>query len=529
MLLGLKRSFFIGIRPAVVSFAVILCFGLISYLLLQRFFIGSDYFNVETLRRITSFLSFSSITFPPPGEAIQMILAQLDTVSIAYLIPFCVIILALIVEGRNRFLKEMDKNLIFVVMLLSFFFVYLIAVLKFIFGLYAIPSEYIGRLHARYYFMVSPLFIIGFSTFFPWLKWGIKERIILLVTGVIVILSGVLFFLPKYVSLGLAIVDNPDIAWYVHPNRLLVIPVALVFTLTMLYYVMSARPSRSVFLWGLFCYSIIGNYGEVRALIYYDALNVTRFKPCMDFISWQLPKKDSRVVIVDSTRWYQYMLPFWRTFNYVGVDRLPKGTKIDRQSIPGAADFLILFDDYELDFPEGSAVTEGRCKIIALHKSGYGFNRKLPYQFDDTLRFTEGGNYIGYVGTGWSHPEVGYVWSDGPVSRLHVPLMSSDFDLMVRVNCSPFLAPPRLKRQRVRILAGGIERCNWTIDGRGEYRCLIPASAIKSSVLDLTFEFPDATSPKESNLSDDDRKLALAFQSLIITKADEIPVNSERK
>ena len=524
MMLYRKRLLYGGIRPVMVSIAVLLCCSLIAYLLLQHFLIGSDYFSM-TGRTIGN-LSFKFITIPPLGEVIQMSLAHLDTILLTYLIPFWVMILMLVGARRSQFFKDMNKYSIFAIMLPSFFVVYLIGVIKLCISIYYF--QHFQELPGRFYFMVFPLLVVGFATFLPLLEWTVRERTTLLITGVIIILASIYFFLPKYVSQGAIYAGNPDLAWYGPPNKLLVIPITIIFILTVLYYAISARPARSVFLCGLFCYALIGNLGEIRALIFADSYNVREFKPNIDFIGWQLPQKNSSVVVIGSSIADRTFLAFWKTYNYVALYDLPKGAKINRQSIPASADFLILFDEYELDFPVGSAVTKGRCKIIALHDSVDAFKKGFPYRFGDTLTFSEGGNYIRYIESGWCSPEAGLVWSNGPVARLHIPLeLSSDSDLMLRVKCTPFVTPPNLTYQRVRVLVGGNECCNWTIPIKGEYECLIPASAIKDSVLDLAFEFPDAASPKDYNLSNDNRKLAVAFHSAIILKSDKISADLE--
>ncbi|MHB8205413.1 MAG: ArnT family glycosyltransferase, partial [Desulfomonilaceae bacterium] len=527
MMFGPRRRIF-GIRSAVVYIAVSLCFGLILYLLLQRFLIVADYFNMLIAGRIKSFLFSQAITTPTLGELIKVSLAHVDTILLTYLLPVCVIILVLFNEGRASFFKDMNKRSIFAVMLFSFVLVYLASVVRY--SAIIFPKEHFGRLHARYYFMIFPLLVVGFATFFPLLEWRFKERSTLLIIGAIVISAGIVFFLPQYVSQGPIFVDNPDLAWYSRPNKLLIIPVGLTFILTILYYVISARPSRNVFLWSLLCYALVGNFGEIRAAVFNDKINLKAFRPYIDFVGSQITNVDSRVIVFGEGTPHRTFLPFWKRLKYVGIVELPTGSRIERQLIPSDADYLILFGEYQLDFPVESAVTRGKCKIIALHNSVDEFKKGFPYKFGDILKFTEGGNYARYIGAGWGGPEKGFVWSDGAIAHMQIPLASSsDSDLILRVNCVPFLAPPKLTQQRVKVIAGNKKLCDWTVTKAGEYECVIPAAAIKDSMLDLTFEFPDAASPKDYNLSEDSRKLGLAFQSVIITKAGKSSANSERR
>jgi hypothetical protein len=460
---------------------------------------------------------------PPLGELIQMILAHLGTILLIYLIPFYVIIVTLIGARRTQSSKDMDNNSIFAAMLCCFFFVYLVGVVKYTIDIY--PREHFGALISRYYFVVFPLFVVGFAAFYPTLEWTFRSRITLLITAVVIVSASLLVFLPKYVYDHAAFMaySHPNLAWSLGVNKPLRIPVVITFVLTILYYVISKRPSGNVFIWSLLFYALLGNVGAIRSSLFWDAYSGKEFKPYVDLVSWQLPK-DSRIVVVGSSHYYRNFLAFEKSFYYVGNYELPAGTKITRESLPKDADYLILFDEYDLDFSVESSVTRGKCKIIALHNSVQAFKKEFPYKFGDTIKFSEGGNYDRYIAAGWCNPDSGSIWSDGSVSRLRIRLASSpDSDLVLRVNCIPLLAPPKLTHQRVKVIAGDEKRCDWTVIKAGEYECVIPAAAIKDSVLDLTFEFPDAACPKDYNLNLDSRKLGLAFQSLTITKADQIP------
>lgn len=359
-----KKRLFSDVRPLMVSLIVTLCCSLISYLWLQHFLIGSDYFSLGVYK---GFLSAKPSAMPPLGETIQMILAQFDTILLTYLIPFYVMILALIGVARTQVFKDMNKNSIFLIMVLSFFVAYLAGIVKFTIDIYS--AEHFGRLHGRYYFMVFPLLILGLAIFLPFLRWELRDRMTLLVVGAVVILAGIFFFLPGYVSQGLTIVDNPDLAWYVLPNKYLIIPIASVFILTLLYYAITRRPSPVVFLWCLLCYSFIGNFGEIRASIYYDSLNTMEYKHCTEFIGCRIPKNNSRVVVVGSRIADRLFLAFWKPLNYVAVYDLPKGAKIERELVPTSADYLILFDEYELGLPVQSVVSRGRCSIVSFQSS----------------------------------------------------------------------------------------------------------------------------------------------------------------
>jgi hypothetical protein len=80
----------------------------------------------------------------------------------------------------------------------------------------------------------------------------------------------------------------------------------------------------------------------------------------------------------------------------------------------------------------------------------------------------------------------------------------------------------------VNVTVNGHSVGNWIFDKPEiqEKSLIIPCGVLNQGMLHITFELPDAKSPQSLGLSDDDRKLALAVQSIVITNSTE-PINQE--
>ena len=72
-------------------------------------------------------------------------------------------------------------------------------------------------------------------------------------------------------------------------------------------------------------------------------------------------------------------------------------------------------------------------------------------------------------------------------------------------------------QQSITVYANGEKLEEFIAEGTQTKEMVIPASCIKDSILELTFELPDARSPKDLGQSDAPRMLALYFESISIS------------
>jgi hypothetical protein len=133
--------------------------------------------------------------------------------------------------------------------------------------------------------------------------------------------------------------------------------------------------------------------------------------------------------------------------------------------------------------------------------------------------FRAGAGGACYLATGWSHPEVDGVWSDGPFASLMFDAgnppatnLRFEFSLVVFQN-----VPGAASREVVIETARGQRIDRWTLSAAaGDWSFVVPASAWVGSRLGLRFRFDEPKSPNELGLSGDRRALSIKLRRLAI-------------
>lgn len=138
------------------------------------------------------------------------------------------------------------------------------------------------------------------------------------------------------------------------------------------------------------------------------------------------------------------------------------------------------------------------------------------YEYGSKIQFGDGGNAEQYQGQGWSGPEKGFTWTDGKSASLVIPVNRPQSDLILKAVLTPFISS-KVDKQKVNVYINGEKLGKWDIASAGEYEITIPESYITSS-LKIDFELPDASSPSESNISNDTRILGIAVQSITLSE-----------
>ena len=140
-------------------------------------------------------------------------------------------------------------------------------------------------------------------------------------------------------------------------------------------------------------------------------------------------------------------------------------------------------------------------------------------ELGSTLRFKLEGNYASYIGGGWSGGEQEHVWNDGKEAYLWLPLRSIKPTHKIAIKCFPFVHPPNVVEQEVRITANGISLYNQKLTREEEITFRVPPQAFVDNLLWLRFDFPNAIS-----ISSVDRSLAVALKSLTVSPNQESPL-----
>ena len=193
----------------------------------------------------------------------------------------------------------------------------------------------------------------------------------------------------------------------------------------------------------------------------------------------------SSVFEIDSTQ------PRRRHFvEYHGGD----GPEITRYSIDGSV------------FSPEVCLDEGRVAV-----SG----SRPKYHYGTEIRFGLMGNADPFFGFGWSWPMSRSCWNNGHRANLHFALDPQQSDLVFKVNLVPYIQPGKVTKQTIHLFANGTRIGEWTAIDKTMYSFLahVPKGLVDSSELVITFEFPNAVSPKSIGEGGDIRKLAVDVYS----------------
>ena len=151
-------------------------------------------------------------------------------------------------------------------------------------------------------------------------------------------------------------------------------------------------------------------------------------------------------------------------------------------------------------------------------------NRKTQFLKGDALNwgavidFGNHGNSEYFKLDGWAEGEEGFSWTVDREASLKIPIYSPEAPyIALKISISPFLNPGKVDRQPVDILVNGKELDQWVfeIPGFQERTLVFPSELLPvSGVLYIAFRMPAAVSPCQAGLSNDERTLGIAVQSI---------------
>ena len=135
------------------------------------------------------------------------------------------------------------------------------------------------------------------------------------------------------------------------------------------------------------------------------------------------------------------------------------------------------------------------------------------------------GEYLKYQGHGWSYPEEGFTWTDGKNASLIIPIGRRVPNIEVKVTFKPFLVSDKVERQRIKVFVNGLGSGEWIVteDVLHEQSLFILNNGLTNGSAKISFELPDAASPVELGIGDDERELGICMYSLELYEADAIP------
>lgn len=182
---------------------------------------------------------------------------------------------------------------------------------------------------------------------------------------------------------------------------------------------------------------------------------------------------------------------------------------------PGETRKRIYNNQFEV---QGSVYDVSSWKRIV--KTSSAKSAPCVYQWGSVISFGYMGNSKAYQKKGWSLPEDGLTWIDGKSASMKIPLdQVVKAPVLLKVNLMPFMWPGKVLRQRVKVIVNHREAgsCIITKPGFQEVSFTISKSVIGSSkAIFLTFQLPDAVSPRTLGLSIDQRVLGIAVRSICL-------------
>jgi hypothetical protein len=159
------------------------------------------------------------------------------------------------------------------------------------------------------------------------------------------------------------------------------------------------------------------------------------------------------------------------------------------------------------DMNDGFSIV-GPPRVLAVYKGG-----RLP--------FAAGGAGPQYLLEGWSQPEPWGVWSDGNRARLQVPFAGLTSDrLRASLHMAAFDRGDG-RGQGVVIKVGEASHELQLAGAPGQYHFefLNPGGPAGTGTASITFDLPDATSPKSISRSNDPRQLGVALRDISIVES----------
>ncbi|WP_031553197.1 class I SAM-dependent methyltransferase [Parvularcula oceani] len=134
----------------------------------------------------------------------------------------------------------------------------------------------------------------------------------------------------------------------------------------------------------------------------------------------------------------------------------------------------------------------------------------------ERVQFTLDGRGQQFQGEGWIGTEKQHTWTRGEISALQIKYDQERHEhadgVMLSFSLRPFVRPPALKSQPLRIAVNGEEGPNHRLKQRTTLSMLLPAREVQEPVM-IQFQHPEFTRPCDVVPGSTDRKpLAMAFE-----------------
>ncbi|MDT3428092.1 hypothetical protein J2Z22_003682 [Paenibacillus forsythiae] len=193
----------------------------------------------------------------------------------------------------------------------------------------------------------------------------------------------------------------------------------------------------------------------------------------------------------------------WNLDNIYIVDNSLFGTVMKEKK---ESDLFLTVDSFNVLIPNGKEDTNFK----GFNFDSYDFN----YNYGDVIKFGLNGNSNLIKDGGWSDTEENATWTEGKEASLFFSLKKPQRNLKLSVKMLPLIGGD-LKGQHLKVSANHKLISEIIVDSSNTYQFSIPNNIVKDR-LEITFNLPDATSPKLLGINEDTRILGLFVENVIL-------------
>ena len=142
-------------------------------------------------------------------------------------------------------------------------------------------------------------------------------------------------------------------------------------------------------------------------------------------------------------------------------------------------------------------------------------NNNVLCKVGQRLSFRDAAGISPYLLGGWADHELNHRWTVGRRAQVQLHVSNAGRkDLLLRVQCSPFLAGGKLSHQTVDVLVNGVHVATWLVREMSWQEASVPNHLISAGDATLTFVIGHPSAPVDSQLSTDPRMLGVDFRVL---------------
>jgi hypothetical protein len=139
----------------------------------------------------------------------------------------------------------------------------------------------------------------------------------------------------------------------------------------------------------------------------------------------------------------------------------------------------------------------------------------MPISYNEPITFGSAGSATRLNCTGIDFSEDGTEsWTSAPVAEMDIQLPFARQEVALELEASPFLVRDIVLAQRVFIFLGGMFVGFCTLRGHAQRAFSVNRNVVSGRAARLSLVLPDAVSPEQLGLSEDQRELGIRLASI---------------